>query len=215
MRPSAGLDLGLYVVTDLGLSRGRSHEEVARLAVEGGANVVQLRDKGATTRELYQTGLRIRDILAGTGATFIVNDRVDVALAVDADGVHLGQDDMPTAEARRLMGPEKIVGVSLDHPGQAAQAVLDGATYVAIGPVYEARGTKPDAGSPVGPGAVRDLRSQTDAPIVAIGGIKANHIGELTEAGADGMAVVSAVVSADDIVAAAREIRRLIAEARV
>ncbi len=208
------LDLSLYVVTDSELSLGRSHEEVASQALAGGATVIQLRDKGASTKELCELGQRLQALAASAGGLFIVNDRVDVALAVDADGVHLGQDDMPAHVARKLLGPDKVMGVSVENAKQAERAAQDGADYIGIGAIYEARGTKSDAGDPIGPQAVADLRPRTDLPTVAIGGIKHRNVAEVIEAGADGAAVVSAIVGAEDIAAAATEMKRLIQAAR-
>ncbi len=208
------LDLGLYVVTDRDLARGRSHQEVAAAAFAGGANVVQLRDKSVQARELCAIASEIQALATQAGALLIINDRVDVALAVDADGVHVGQDDLPAAAARRLLGPDKVLGVSVENGAQARQAEADGADYVAIGPIYEARGTKTDAGPPVGPQAIAEMRRHTRLPVVAIGGIKAQHVAEAVRAGADGLAVVSAVVAAPDIEAAARELKRRIEETR-
>ena len=213
-RSGRALDLILYVVTDPNLSQGRSHDEVAALAFAGGATVVQLRDKHASDKGLCETGLRLQALAAKMGGLFIVNDRVDVALAVDADGVHLGQDDLPADVARGLLGPGKVLGVSVENGEQAGKAARDGADYVAIGPIYETRGSKADAGVAVGPQAIAELREQTDLPIVAIGGIKHHHIAEVIGAGADGVAVITAVVSGEDISLAAREMKRLIREAR-
>ena len=207
-------ELGLYVITDPELSLGRSHEEVATQALEGGANVIQLRDKHASTKALYEAGLKLKALTARAGALFIVNDRVDIALAVDADGVHLGQDDLPAIAARRLLGSHKVLGVSVENAEQARKAAEDGASYVAIGPIYEARGSKPDAGVPLGAKVIAELRQHTRLPIVAIGGIKNRHLAELFKAGADGVAVISAIAGAKDILAATREMKRLILEAR-
>ena len=208
------LDLSLYVVTDAALSRGRSHEEVARAAFAGGAQVVQLRDKSATARELLALAVRMQAIARAAGGLLIVNDRLDIALAAETDGVHLGQDDLPTETARRLLGKGKLLGVSVENGEQARQAEADGADYVAIGPIYEARGTKGDAGAPVGTGAIAEVRRATRLPLVAIGGIKAEQVAEVIGAGADSVAVVSAVVAAPDIAAAARDLSGRIARAK-
>ncbi len=208
------LDYSLYVITDRSLAKGRSHVDVAKAAIAGGANVIQLRDKSASALELYREGLRIKELASRAGALFIMNDRLDLALAVDADGVHLGQDDLPLPAARRLLGGDKIIGVSVENPEQAAVAEAQGASYVAIGPIYEARESKADAGPPVGPLAIAAIRKATLLPLVAIGGIKARHIAEVIGAGADSVAVVSAVVAAPDIKAAAADLRQRIAAAR-
>lgn len=202
----------VYVLTDPHLSRGRSHEEVVREAIRGGAEIVQLRDKAATTRELVEVGLRLREITAEAGVLLIVNDRVDVALAVEADGVHLGPDDMHVGLAKRLMG-DRIVGVSVDDDREAMEAVREGADYVSIGPVFPTS-TKPDAGPAVGVEMVRRVREAVGVPVVAIGGINARNAREVIEAGADCVAVISAVVSAPDIRSAVEELVKAVKEAR-
>jgi thiamine-phosphate pyrophosphorylase len=214
MSTRTALDLTLYVITDRGLAHGRSHLEVAKAAIAGGATVIQLRDKQAEARDLYRAGLDIQAACRSRGVLFIMNDRLDLALAVDADGVHMGQEDLPTPVARRLLGQGKLLGVSAENGAQAAQAERDGADYVAIGPIYEARGSKGDAGPPVGPQAIAEVRRHTRLPVVAIGGIKAHHVPEVLNAGASGIAVISAVVGAPDITAAARDFQQRIQEAR-
>jgi thiamine-phosphate pyrophosphorylase len=205
------LDLTLYVITDRRLASGRSHEEVAREAIAGGATVIQLRDKEASTKELVEIGRRLRRLTAERGVTFIVNDRVDVALAVDADGVHLGQEDMPAALARQLMGPAKVIGVSAGTVEEAKRAEKEGANYLGVGPVY-ATVTKPDAGEPIGVEGLAEILRAVSIPVVAIGGINEGNVEEVVATGADGVAVVSAVVGAQDIEAAARRLHRKIKE---
>jgi thiamine-phosphate pyrophosphorylase len=207
------LDLTLYVITDRRLASGRSHEEVAREAIAGGATVIQLRDKEASTKELVEIGRRLRRLTAERGVTFIVNDRVDVALAVDADGVHLGQEDMPAALARQLMGPAKVIGVSAGTVEEAKRAEKEGANYLGVGPVY-ATATKPDAGEPIGVEGLSEILRAVSIPVVAIGGINEGNVEEVVATGADGVAVVSAVVGAQDIEAAARRLHRKIKEAK-
>ena len=208
------LDLSLYVITDPHLAKGRSHDEIAEAAFAGGANVVQLRDKGASTEALYRAGLRMQELAKRAGAAFVVNDRLDVAQATGADGTHVGQDDMPAAVARGLLGRDAIVGVSVENGEQAREAERDGATYVAVGPIYEARGSKADAGPPVGPDAVAEIKRHVSLPVVAIGGINHENAAEVVAAGADGLAVMTAIIAAPDIAEAARRMRRVIDEAR-
>jgi thiamine-phosphate pyrophosphorylase len=207
------MDCSLYVITDRRLARGRSLLEVARSAIRGGATVVQLRDKEATTRELMETGQRLRALTRQMGATFIVNDRADVALAVEADGVHLGVDDLPVPVARRLMGPEAIIGFSPETVEEARQAEADGADYLGVGAVF-GTGIKPDAGSPIGLEGLGEIVRAVSIPVVAIGGITAANAARCIRAGAAGVAVIGAVVAADDIEAAARRLREQIEEAR-
>jgi thiamine-phosphate pyrophosphorylase len=208
-----GMDWTLYVITDAKLSRGRSHLEVARAAIEGEASVIQLRDKEATTRQLVEVGRELRALAREKGVTFMVNDRVDVALAVDADGVHVGQDDMPVPLARRLMGPGKIVGASAATSSEARKAEAEGADYVAASPVFSTP-TKPDAPPPTGLEGLRAIVEAVALPVIAIGGINPENAGAVIQAGAAGVAVISAVVSAPDIAAAARRLRERVESAR-
>jgi len=203
----------LYVITDEGLSHGRSHLRIAELAVAGGADVVQLRDKHLSGKEMYQVSREIREITRKAGAMFIVNDRLDVALASQADGVHLGQDDLPLIEARALAPAPFIIGISVETAEEARRAEQDGADYVAVGPVYPT-GSKHDAGPALGTGRVVEIRAAVSVPVIAIGGIQAGNAAEMVAAGADGLAVISAVVSQDDITQAARNLREIIISAK-
>ena len=200
----------LYLVTDEKLSRGRSHLEVAEAAIRGGADVIQLRDKTADSGTLYRVAVAMRKLTLEAKIPLIVNDRLDIALAVDADGLHVGQDDLPASVARRLLGPGKILGVSTETPQEALQAEKDGADYLGVGPIFEARGTKADAGEPKGPAMIAPIRAKCRLPIVAIGGIKAGNARSVLEAGADAVAVISDIVAADDIEQAARRMKRLL-----
>ncbi len=207
------MDWTLYVITDAKLSRGRSHLEVIRAAIAGGATVVQYREKEGTTRQLIEEAQALRELTRQMGVLFIVNDRVDIALAVDADGVHVGQDDMPAPIARKLMGPGKIVGVSVDNLEQALQAERDGADYLGAGPIF-ATPTKPDAAPPIGLDGLAEICRRVSIPVIAIGGINEENAAAVIEAGADGVAVVSAVVAAPDVEAAARRLRAVVETAR-
>jgi thiamine-phosphate pyrophosphorylase len=200
----------LHVITDEKGSRGRSHLQVAEAAILGGADVLQLRDKEATGGQLYRVALQLRKLTSDAKVPFIVNDRLDVALAADADGVHVGQDDLPASVVRGLMGPGKILGVSVDTVEQALQAEKDGADYLGVGPVFEARGTKPDSGEPLGVDLIARIRRHCRLPIVAIGGINAGNARKVREAGADAAAVISAIVAADDIAQAAMRLKRIL-----
>ncbi len=197
--------LTLHVLTDRDWSRGRSMLTVVEAALVGGATVIQLRDKHASTRVLIEEGLALRELTRERGALLIVNDRIDVALAVDADGAHVGQDDMPGELARRLLGPERILGISAGNMSEARAAVAAGADYLGVGPIYATRG-KADAGEPTGTQLLREIASISQVPLVAIGGITAANADEIRSAGAAGIAVITAVVNADDITAAAREL---------
>jgi thiamine-phosphate pyrophosphorylase len=200
----------LYVITDEKASRGRSHLQVAEAAILGGADVLQLRDKEASSGMLYRVALQLRKLTRDTKVPFIVNDRLDIALAADADGVHVGQADLPASVVREIMGPGKILGVSVDTVEEAIQAEKDGADYLGVGPVFEARETKPDAGEPLGVDRIARIRRHCRLPIVAIGGIDAENARRVREAGADAAAVISAIVAADDIAHAARRLKRIL-----
>jgi len=203
----------LHVLTDRDTSRGRSHLQVAEAAIAGGADVLQLRDKEASSGRLYQEALQLRKLTRDARVPFIVNDRLDIALAVDADGVHVGQSDLPASAVRKILGPGKILGVSVDTVEQAILAEKDGADYLGVGPVFEARGTKPDTGEPMGVDCIARIRRHCRLPIVAIGGITAENARKVREAGADAAAVISAIVSADDISEATRRLKRILDEA--
>ena len=207
------MDLSLYVVTDRALSRQRSDLDVVRAALAGGATVIQLRDKLAGGRQLAETGRALLALTRAAGALLIVNDRVDVALAIDADGAHVGQDDLNARDARRLLGPGKLLGVSAATTAEATQAERDGADYIGAGAVFTTV-TKPDAGAPVGLEGLAAVARSVRIPTVAIGGINATNAAACIAAGAAGVAVVSAVVSADDVAAAARHLRAAIDAAR-
>ena len=203
----------LYVVTDSQLSRGRSDAEVARMAYEGGADVVQLRMKNADGGAMLEQANLIRQYADEMCRLFIVNDRVDIAMASGADGVHLGQSDIPLETASRLMGDDAIIGISVDNVEQAVAAEEGGADYVGVGAVFRTS-TKPDAMQGVGLGAVFEVRQAVDIPVVAIGGINRGNIQDVIRAGADSAAVVSAVVAQNDVAAAAHELRDLILKVR-
>ncbi len=200
----------LHVLTDRKASRGRSHLQVAEAAIAGGADVLQLRDKEASSGELYREALLLRKITREAKIPFIVNDRLDIGLAVDADGVHVGQSDLPASVVRKIMGPGKILGVSVVTVEEAIRAEKDGADYLGVGPVFEARGTKPDTGEPLGVDCIARIRRHCRLPIVAIGGINAENALTVREAGADAAAVISAIVSADDISQAARRLKHIL-----
>ncbi|MFA4825430.1 MAG: thiamine phosphate synthase [Methanoregula sp.] len=203
----------LYVITDENIGLGRTHAEIAERAVAGGADVIQLRDKSCSSSELLRTGRTLRGIARRTSTLFIVNDRLDVAIACGADGVHLGQGDMRTDVARQIAPPGFIIGVSVSTAGEAIKAVLQGADYVALSPTFST-GSKQDAGPGHGLGMLRDIRRQVSVPVIAIGGITRENVGEVIVAGADGVAVISAVVGAADITAAARDLKTLITRSK-
>ncbi|OPY35704.1 MAG: Thiamine-phosphate synthase [Methanoregula sp. PtaU1.Bin051] len=208
------MDCELYVITDRVVGRGRSHEEIARLAIEGGAGIVQLRDKECGTNDLVRIGRRIARIAKKSGTLFIVNDRPDIAIACGADGVHLGQDDMPVSVVKKIVPKGFIIGVSVSTAAEAKKAAAGGADYLAASPVFPT-GSKPDARGFCGLSGIRRIRAVTDLPLVAIGGITSTNAREAIMAGADGVAVISAVVAQPDIARAARELKSVVRSANV
>jgi thiamine-phosphate pyrophosphorylase len=209
----AALRLDLYVITDSRLAGERGNLWYIEEAIAGGADAIQLREKDASTLELIELGRALRDLTRRRGVLFIVNDRVDVALAVDADGVHVGQDDMPAPLARRLVGPDRIVGVSATTLAEAEQAARDGADYLGVGPIYPT-GTKLDAKPATGVELIGQAKRATGMPVVGIGGIGPANAAEAVAAGADGVAVISAIVGRPDPRAAARAIKESVLRAR-
>lgn len=206
-------DPSLYLVTDPDLLRGRSLTEVVAAAVRGGVTLVQLRDKRADGRALLDQARALKALLDPLGVPLIINDRVDVTLAAGAAGCHVGQTDLPAAAARALLGPEAILGISIDAVDQVREVDPEAVDYVAHGP-FAATATKPDAGAPVGPPGIAAVRALTNLPLIAIGGIDAGNAAAAVRAGADGVAVVSAIVAAADPTAASRALCAEIAAAR-
>lgn len=192
------LDLSLYVLTDPLLSRGRSHFEVVKAALAGGATSIQFRDKNLGTRAFLEVGGQLRHACRVAGVSFIVNDRLDLALALEADGVHLGPDDLPPPIARRLVGPDFIMGVSVDNVEEALQAVAAGATYLGAGPVFPTR-TKLNTGPVMGLEGLARIVKAVPVPVVGIGSIKPANLARVIATGAAGAAVISAAVGAEDI----------------
>lgn len=190
------MDPTLYVVLDPAVADGRDLVTLLDAVLSGGCRMVQLRDKASPSGRLVPLAERLRARCHRVGATFIVNDRVDLAVAVEADGVHLGQDDLPPRLARPLLRPGMLLGVSTHSVEQARRAQADGADYVAVGAMFPTR-TKPDF-ELVGPALVRTVRAEVRVPLVGIGGITPENVGEVIRAGADGVAVISAVCAAPD-----------------
>jgi len=203
MRPA--FDLSLYLVIGRPALEFRDLFDVVGAAVAGGVSIVQLRDPQAPTRGLVEEARALKALLGPLDVPLIVNDRVDVALAAGADGVHLGQDDMAPSDARRLLGPDFIVGLSVGNPSEfeASRGDLSAVDYLGVGPV-RATATKSDAGACIGVEGVAAIRALTSLPIVAIGGLAAGDAAPVVRAGAQGIAVVSAICGAQDPEAAAR-----------
>jgi thiamine-phosphate pyrophosphorylase len=205
--------LHLCVITDATLAPGGDHVAIARAALAGGADMIQLRDKAGDVRALLPQARAIQALCRSHSAIFIVNDRLDLALAAEADGVHVGQDDLPAEAARPLLGPGRILGVSTHSREQAEAARASGADYIGFGPIFPT-GTKKTGYTPRGPTELRKIRAAVPLPILAIGGITLENVAEVIAAGATAPAVISAVVAARDIAAAAAAFRARVAAAK-
>jgi thiamine-phosphate pyrophosphorylase len=211
------IDLRLNAIVDPEHANGRSLAELARLVVAGGATLIQLRDKHGSTRRMIEEARAIKGVLAGTGVPLVINDRVDVALAALADGVHLGQDDMRAEDARRLLGPTAIIGLSIKSVALANAAPLDVIDYAGVGGVY-ATTSKHNPDPPIGIAGLRAVVAAfradiPDIPVCAIAGIAATNARDVIGAGADGVAVISALSAQNDPEAAARQLRGIVDKA--
>lgn len=208
-----GPDLSLYLVLDPGLCQVHSMVETARLAVAGGATIVQLRDKEGGTAALVEVGRELMRVLAGRGVPLIVNDDVEAALAIGADGLHVGQDDLPVREARRLLGAGRILGLSVETEDAARGVDPSIVDYVGVSPVFGTP-TKPDHKPSVGLDGLARMVAASPVPAVAIGGLKAEHVPAVLASGAAGIAVVSAICGQPEPAAAARWLAAAIREWR-
>lgn len=203
----------IYALTDARLSLGRPVPDVARALLDAGVRLIQYREKRLPAGLMLEECRALRRMTREAGACFIVNDHVDIALLVGADGVHVGQDDLPVPEVRRLVGPEMIIGLSTHSPAQAEAAVACGADYIGVGPIFATQ-TKEDVVAPVGFAYLDWVAAHIRLPFVAIGGIKEWNAAEVTAHGADCCALVSALVGAEDIAAAVGRVRAAIRKGR-
>ncbi|MFC6974773.1 thiamine phosphate synthase [Halomicroarcula sp. GCM10025709] len=202
------VDWGVYLVTQASLSAGRTTTAIVEEAIAGGVGVVQLREKDRSARERYELGRRLRTLTREAGVTFVVNDRVDIAQAVDADGVHLGDSDLPVPVARGLLGEDAVVGRSVSFVEDAREAERAGADYLGVGAVY-ATGSKDDIEDDeyaIGTDRLAEIATAVDIPVVGIGGITADNAADVAAAGADGVAVITAITGAEDPQTATREL---------
>lgn len=188
---------GYYFITDAALSRGGNISDVKN-ALSAGVSVVQYRNKTGSTQGLCIEALKLKKICDGAGAVFLINDRIDIALAVNADGVHIGTDDMPYKIARRLLGKKKIIGVTAHNIKEATEAQRLGADYIGASPIF-ITDTKPDAGVPAGIELIKEIRKKISISIIAIGGITLYNAKEVIAAGADGLCAISAVITKPDV----------------
>lgn len=206
-------DLSLYLVTDRDLSMGRSLEEIVEDAVKGGITMLQLREKNTSTADFYKIACSLKDLLKGHNIPLIINDRLDIAIASDADGLHIGQSDMPYSVVREILGKDKIIGLSVETIEQAREANELDVDYIGLSPVFSTN-TKTDINTPLELEGIREIASFTKHKTVAIGGINTQNTGDIIKNGADGIAVVSAIISQDSPKMAAAELKKIIKEAR-
>ena len=198
------IDYTLYLCTDRDLMSSATIEENVELAIKGGCTVIQLREKNCSSKEFYDLAVSVKKITDKYNVPLIINDRVDIAMAVDAAGVHIGQSDLPADVVRRIIGDDKIIGVSTAKLDEALKAVKDGADYLGVGAMYSTD-TKTDA-RPVTMEELKEIRKNVDIPIVVIAGINMNTLGNFKNMGIDGLAVVSAIVAQPDVEKAAKDI---------
>ncbi|UZP67819.1 thiamine phosphate synthase [Desulfovibrio mangrovi] len=207
------LDTDIYALTDEGLSAGRSTIEVVDAMLKAGIKVLQYREKDKKAGAMLEECVVLRRMTREAGCTFIVNDHVDIAMLVDADGVHVGQEDIPVEDVRRLIGPGKIIGLSTHSPEQCRDAIARGADYIGVGPIFATK-TKKDVCAPVGYDYLEYVVNNHDVPHVAIGGIKLHNVADVVRHGARCCALVSEIVGAADIGAMVARLRAEIASAR-
>lgn len=193
---------GLYLITDQYIVKGLSHIKIAEKALLGGARFIQYREKQLSKKESYKIALQLKEITKKFDATLIINDDIDIAMAVDADGVHLGQEDFPVQIARKILGESKIIGLSTHSLIEAQEAQGSCADYIAIGPIF--RSTTKDVREPLGADIIKEIKKIGRLPVIAIGGINEENIADVIKAGADGTAVISAIIAKEDITGAVK-----------
>ncbi len=196
------VDYTLYLVTDRGILGDRDLFTAVEEALKGGVTMLQLREKTASSRDFYQLAVRMKELAAAYQVPLIIDDRLDIALAADAGGLHVGQDDLPVAVARRILGPGKILGYSVSTVEEAIYGEQNGADYLGAGPVY-ATGSKADAGSPIGIDGLRQIKQSVAIPVVGIGGVGEANILDVKRTGVDGASVISAIMGSRDLKRAA------------
>lgn len=202
------IDLTLYVVTDRDILKGRDLCESIEESIKGGATVVQLREKDISSLDFYKIAMEVKEVTSKYNVPLIINDRLDIALACDADGLHIGQGDLPLEITRKLLGQDKIIGVSVRTVEEGLKAEENGADYLGVGAIYPT-GSKDDA-TLIGIERLKQIKENVNLPIVAIGGISKNNCGEVITAGADGIAIISAVFGEEDILKASKELKSLV-----
>ena len=202
------VDYSLYLVTDRGILRGRDIFKAVEESIKGGVTLVQLREKDISSLDFYHIALKMKELTHRYNVPFIINDRLDIALAVDADGLHVGQEDLPVEAARRLLGPGKILGYSVSNIEDARHGEKNGADYLGAGTVYPT-GSKLAAVSPIGIEILGNIKKAVSIPVVGIGGIGATNIREVKASGVDGISLISAILGSEDIAGTSANLRRL------
>lgn len=192
------IDYGLYLITDRSFLKGRSLKSVVEEAILGGVTLIQVREKNISTREFYNVALEVKEVTKYYKVPIIINDRIDIAQAINADGVHLGQSDMHIKIARKILGEEKIIGISAGNVKEAVDAERDGADYLGIGAIFYT-GTKKDIETPIGIKGLKEVYNSVKIPSVAIGGINETNFKEVLSTGTNGISVISAILGKDDI----------------
>lgn len=195
----------LYLITDRSFLNGRSLKDCVEAAIKGGVTLVQVREKDASTREFYKIAKEVKESTSKYNIPLLINDRIDIALAIDAEGVHLGQSDMPIKLARKILGEDKIIGISANTLEEALEAQKAGADYLGIGPVFYT-GTKKDIDEPIGVHGLKEITQNIRIPSVAIGGINKENAESVLETGVNGISVISAILGSEDIEKASIEL---------
>lgn len=202
------VDYSLYLVTDRSILKSRDFYKAVEDALKGGTTLVQLREKDLSSLEFFRLAVQLKELVHSYNVPLIINDRLDIALAVDADGLHIGQDDLPLEIARELLGPDKILGYSVANIEQALYGQKHGADYLGAGTVYPT-GSKADANNPIGLQALKSIKESVNIPVVGIGGIGMDNIEDVKKTGIDGVSVISAILGQEDIEGAARSLVKL------
>lgn len=201
------IDYSIYLVTDRNLIKDKTLTEAVEEAIKGGATIVQLREKEATSREFYEVALKVKEITKKYNVPLIINDRIDIALLVDADGLHIGQKDIPLIEARKIIGKNKIIGLSVSNLEEAVQGEKEGADYLGVGAVFSTS-TKKDA-EDCNLKKLIQIKQKTNIPIVAIGGINKSNVGSVSKTGIEGAAMISAILQSKNIIEETKEIKNI------
>lgn len=203
------INYSLYLVTDRSFLKGRKLKDVVEDSIKGGATLVQVREKDISTNEFYSVALEVKEVTDKYKVPLIINDRIDIAQAINADGVHLGQDDMPLTVARKILGSKKIIGISVGNVKEAKIAENDGADYIGIGTIFFT-GSKKDIDTPIGIEGLKEIVDSISIPSVAIGGINKDNTPEIMKTGTNGIAVISAILNNEDIKAATKNLKERI-----